>query len=195
MRIGGQQTARLDVTIQWQVLKPAADNLFLDYGAQGQDIMGDIQNAVVVRSLKLAVNQVMGDYNPIQDVAVNSAVGNSQFSTFGPKVKAAMVHDIGGRVKVLSLQMPLAHYDLSTQNRLNTIQAQYAETAIARQQYQTNLAQAKANKALAASVSNDPGVLVAQCLNIVQQAIKSGYQGLPAGFSCIGTANGVVLHK
>lgn len=195
VRIGGQQTARVDVSIQWQVQDNAADNLFLDYGSNGGDIMGDIQNAVVVRSLKQVENQVMGDYNPIQDVSANATAGNSLFSTFGPKVKAAMIHDIGGRIKVLAVVQPLAHYDASTQNRLNAIQQQYAETAIAQQQYKTNIAQSKANDALKASVSNDPNVLIAQCLTIVREAEKQNFQGLPAGFSCFGTTNGVVLPK
>lgn len=193
VRIGGQQTAKLDVTIQWQVQDSAADNLFLDYGSNGGDIMYDIQNAVVVRSLKVAANDVMGDYNPIQDVSANATAGNSQFSTFAAKIKAAMIHNIGHRVKVLAVLMPLAHYDASTQNRLNAIQQQYAETAIAKQQLQTNRAQSAANDALKASVSNDSNVLVAQCLNLVREAEKSGWNGLPAGFSCFGPSSGVVL--
>jgi regulator of protease activity HflC (stomatin/prohibitin superfamily) len=195
VRIGGQQTARLDVTIQWRVLDTAADGLFSNYANQGP-LMGEIQNAVVVRELKQVVNQVMGDYNPIQDVAANSAVSNSQFSTFGPKVLAAMRHDIGGRISVISVLMPLAHYDSSTQARLNTIQAQYAETAIAKQQVITNEAVAAANQKLAASVSHDPNVLVAQCLQITQAAIKAGYNGLPAGWNCFGGgANSLALGK
>lgn len=195
VRIGGQQTARLDVTIQWRVLDSAADGLFTNYANQGP-LMAEIQNAVVVRELKQVVNQVMGDYNPIQDVAVNSTVSNSQFSTFGPKVLAAMRHDIGRRIDVISILMPLAHYDSSTQNRLNTIQAQYAETAIAKQQIVTNGDVAKANAALANSVSHDPNVLVAQCLQITQAAIKAGYGGLPAGWNCFGSgANALALTK
>ena len=194
VRIGGQQTAKLDVTIQWQILDSAADNLFLNYG-QGANIMGDVQNAVVVRELKVVANQVMGDYNPIQDVSVTGTAGNSQFSKFGPEIQAAMIRDIGNQIHVKTVLIPLAHYDNSTQNRLNTIQQQYAETAIAKQQYLTNLAQSKANDALRQSLTNDPNVLVAQCLQIVRDAEKTGYQGLPPGFSCFGPSNGVVLGK
>lgn len=198
VRIGGQQTARLDITIQWRVLDAAADGLFLNYANQGP-LMGEIQNAVVVRELKQVVNQVMGDYNPIQDVSANvsasSAAGNSQFSTFGPRVLAAMRHDIGRRISVISILMPLAHYDSSTQGRLNTIQHQFANTAIARQQILTNEAVSTANGKLAKSVGST-NVLVAQCLQMVQTAISSGYQGLPAGFSCFpGGSNSLALGK
>lgn len=194
VRIGGQQTARLDLTIQWRVKDEAADSLFLNYANKNIDLMDEIRNAVVVRSLKQVTNQAMGDYNPIQDVSVNSTAGNSQFSTFGPKIKQAMIHDIGGRIDVVSVLLPLAHYDNSTQARLNTIQQQYAETAIARQQYQTNLAQAKANDALRKSVQSDPNVLRAICLNLVRDAMKTNY-GLPAGFNCLGGSNVAVLGK
>jgi hypothetical protein len=92
--------------------------------------------------------------------------------------------DIGNRVQVLNLLLPLAHYDPSTQARLNTIQHQYAATAIARQQIQTNKEQARANGQIAKSVSHDPAVLVHECLNIVANAANTGYQ-LPVGFTCI----------
>lgn len=193
VRIGGQQTAQLDIHIQWRVRDSAANSLFSDYASSG-DLMATIQNAVVVRELEQVANQVMGDYNPIEDVSLNSKAGNSQFSTFGPKILAAMRHDIGGRINVLNLLLPLAHYDASTQNRLNTIQHQYAETAIAKQQIATNQEQAKANTAIAQSVSHDPAVLVHECLLIVDNASKTNYQ-LPAGFSCFGGSNFAVTGK
>jgi regulator of protease activity HflC (stomatin/prohibitin superfamily) len=192
VRIGGQQTARLDVTIQWQIWPSAADGLFLDYGTNA-NIMGDVQDAVVVRQLKVAANDVMGDYNPIQDVSANATSGNSQFTQFGPQIKTAMTHDIGRRVHVITVLIPLAHYDSTTQARLNSIQTQYADTAIATQQYKTNLALARANNALAASVSHDPNVLVAQCLVTAGNAIKQGYQGVQPGL-CLNQAN-VLLNR
>jgi hypothetical protein len=156
--------------------------------------MADIRNAVVVRSLKSAANAVMGDYNPIQDVSLNSTAGNSQFTKFAGLIKAAMIHDIGGRIHVLSVLLPLAHYDNSTQARLNAIQQQYAETAIAKQQLKTNQAQAAANNALRNSVGNDPNVLIANCEQIVKEAIKANYQGLPATFCSVGgNSTGVVV--
>jgi hypothetical protein len=205
VRIGGQQTARLDITIQWRVRDSAANGLFTNYANQGP-LMDEIQNAVVVRELKQVANQVMGDYNPIQDVALTTGTPKpgqkvnpannpaSLFSSFGPKILAGMRHDIGGRVDVLNLLLPLAHYDQSTQNRLNTIQQQYAETAIAQQQIVTNHALNLANNQISASVSHDPGVLVHECLQVVANASKTGYQ-LPAGFNCFGSSNPVALGK
>jgi regulator of protease activity HflC (stomatin/prohibitin superfamily) len=192
VRIGGQQTARLDATIQWRILDAGAPVLYANYNQANEKIMPEITNAVVIREFKSVVNDVLGDYNPIQDVAANASAGNSQFSTFGRIVLKQMRADLAGRITVTSVYLPLLRYDAATQARLNQIQAQYAETAIAAQQVATNKAQSAANAAIAHSVTGT-GVLEQECLNIVQQAVKSGFKGLPAGFSCTGSAAGFAV--
>jgi regulator of protease activity HflC (stomatin/prohibitin superfamily) len=187
VRIGGQQLACLNLTIQWQIRDSAAPQLFNDYDTSG-NVQGQITDAVVIQELKSVVNQVMGDYNPIQDVSATGSAGNSQFSTFGPQILSRMRQDIGSQIDVRKLILSNAYYDGATQSRLNAIQQQYADTAIAQQQIQTNAAQAKANQALAKSISDDPGVLVADCQQITLTAIKDGYQ-LPAGWNCGTTAS------
>jgi hypothetical protein len=185
VRIGGQQEGCLDVTIQWQIRSSAADSLFLDYANQGP-LMPEIENAVVIRELRQVANTVLGDYNPIEDVSLNSGASNSKFTTFQPKVLEQMNADIGSRVKIVSILMPLLRYDSTTQSKLDEIQQQYAATAIASQTAVTNSKQAAANRAIAASVSNDPAVLQYLCYQIIQDAIKSGYTGLPATLNCSG---------
>jgi len=183
VRIGGQQNGCLDATIQWQVKDSAAPQLFNDYDTSGSNVLNTITNAVVIREFEQVVNQTLGDYNPIADVAQNGQAGNSQFSTFGPQVLATMRQDIGGQINVVRVIMPIMHYDNSTQGRLNTIQATYAEAAIASEQIKVNQAQAQANAAIQNNVSAN--VLVQECLALVQSAAKTNYQ-LPAGFSCFG---------
>lgn len=183
VRIGGQQAGCLDATIQWQVKDSAAPQLFNNYDTSGTNVLDNITTAVVIREFEQVVNQVLGDYNPIQDVSLNTGVGNSQFSRFGPQIQRAMRNDIGSQIRVIRVIMPIMHYDSSTQARLNTIQATYAEAAIAQEQIVVNDEQAKANAAVSNNVSAN--ILVYQCLQIVQSAAKTGY-ALPAGFSCFG---------
>jgi hypothetical protein len=203
VRIGGQQTACLDVTFQWRIRDSAASELFNNYNHSGLGIMSEITNAVVIRELKQVVNNVLGDYQPIQDVAATAGVGNSQFSTFGHIVYNQMQADIGSQITIFVPQgtktknrvvlMPLLRYDGSLQGRLNQVQAQFAETAIAKQQLATNEAQAAANAALLKSVENE-SVLKAQCLQIIQAAQKAGYRGLPATLNCgLGNASQVAI--
>lgn len=186
VRIGGQQNACLDATIQWQVKDSAAPQLFNNYDTSGTNVLHTISTAVVIREFESVVNQTLGDYNPIADVAQNAQTGNSQFSTFGPLVQHTMRQDIGNQINVIRVIMPILHYDSSTQARLNTIQATYAEAAIATEQIKVNQAQAQANAAIQNNVSAN--VLVQECLSIVQSAAKTNY-ALPAGFSCFGSGS------
>lgn len=188
IRIGGQQTACLYATIQWQIRDSAAPQLFNNYDTSG-NVEGAITTAVVVREFEAVVNQVMGDYNPIADVSANSQSGNSQFSTFGPLVQAAMKRDIGSQILVRKVIIPFAQYDGSTQARLNTIQQQYAEAAIAKEQITVNDEQAQANAAIGAPT---PQQLSTECYSIVQSAMKTNYK-LPATFNCSGGTAGVVV--
>ena len=205
VRIGGQQTACLDVTIQWRILDSGAAGLFSDYNGSGSfntsnsvtpstvvpgGIMGNITDAVVIRELEQVVNEVLGDYNPIQDVSTNTTAGNSEFSTFGPKVLKQMRSDLSGRITVANVLMPLLRYDTATQSRLNQIQQQFGQTAIANQEIQTNEAQAKANAAIKSSVSTQQ--LQYQCLQIAQDAIKAGDNTVQPGW-CFGSS-GVIAN-
>jgi len=188
VRIGGQQQAQADVTIQWQIRPEAADALFSDYANQG-DLMQEITNAVVVRELKQVVNQVLGDYNPITDVqsVTNTNSSTSQFSGFGPQILAAMRADIGSRINVLTVLLPQLHYDQTVEDKLNAIQQSYANFAIAQENVKVNQENAQAFAKLGTpSVSQ----LIAQCLTDV----KADGGNLPAGFSCFpGSNSGLAL--
>jgi regulator of protease activity HflC (stomatin/prohibitin superfamily) len=200
VRIGGQQEGCLDATIQYEVRDQAAGTLFADYNTANSvvaspacpkagAVLNDICNAVVVREFEVAVNDVLGDYQPIQDVALTTGTGNSQFSTFAPQILALMRRDIGSQITVRTVLMPFLHYDRTTQDRLDAIQQQYAATAIADQQLATNRALAKANGAIGAVT---PAELIQECLGIVQDAEKTGYQ-LPAGFgNCISGSSAAI---
>ena len=188
VRIGGQQQAQADVTIQWQIKPSAADGLFSDYANQG-DLMTEITNAVVVRELKQVVNQVLGDYNPITDVqsVTNTNSSTSQFSGFGPQILAAMRADIGNRINVLTVLLPQLHYDQTVEDKLNSIQQAYANFAIAQENVKVNQENAQAFAKL-----GTPNVsqLIAQCLTDV----KADAGSLPAGFSCFpGSNSGLAL--
>lgn len=189
VRIGGQQTACLDATIKWQILDKAAPVLFANYDTSG-NVEGTITTSVVQLEFEQVVNQVMGGYNPIQDVSVNGEAGNSQFSTFAPVILRDMRKDIGSEIRVEAVILPYLQYDSSTQSRLNTIQQQYAEAAIAKEQIEVNSLQQQANDA----IGNPTGQqLASECYTIVNNAMKANYQ-LPATFNCSGSTAGVVVN-
>lgn len=190
VRIGGQQTACADVTIQWQIRPQAAGSLFSDYANQG-DFMSEVANAVVVRELKQVVNSVLGDYNPITDVqsVTNTASSTSQFSGFGPTILSDMRADIGNRVNVLTVLLPQLHYNSAVETKLQEIQQSYANYAVAQENVKVNTEQSQALQQLGTPNLNQ---LVAQCLTDLKQDAGS----LPAGFNCIpGAGSGLSLSQ
>lgn len=172
VRIGGQQIACADVTIQWRVLPSAAGTLFEEYANQG-NLMSVIEDAEVIRELKLVVNQDVGDYNPITDVAdlAGSNTSTSQFTSFGPEILAQMRSDIGSEIYVKSVLFPLMRYDAATQAKLDAIQQEYADYAVAREQIQVNIEQAQAYQKLGTPTAPD---LLSQCLGYMDDLIKDG---------------------
>jgi len=199
VRIGGQQSACVALTFTYKLRDGSADNLFVNYRTQTH--MADV---LVQRSLDQALNRVLETYSPIQAMASGN-VNGAALSPYAAKVLALMQHDIGQDILVgtacksahnataCSLLLPYVVYDPSTTNRLNQYQTQLADTLIAKQLEQTNLALAQANANLAAHSNLSQGVLVQNCLSIVTAAMKAGYP-LPPTFNCFGSGGGVLVN-
>lgn len=188
VRIGGQQTACVDTTIQWKILPGAAGTLYSNYANHG-DFMTVITDAVVVREFKQVVNQVLGDYNPITDVSnvTGTNTASSQFTSFGPQILAQMETDIGADIQVKSVLMPYAHFSDSVEAKLQAIQQAFANDAIATENVKVNTENAAAFAKLGTPTVAQ---LVAQCLTDV----KSEAGQLPAGFQCFpGSGSGLAL--
>jgi regulator of protease activity HflC (stomatin/prohibitin superfamily) len=181
VRIGNQQTACVSVSIRWRINEAYADQLFQNYRT-----FEHVRDSLVTRELTAAVNQQFAAYNPLNSVATTNPGDkrNPPLNVIAGHVTTQMKREIGNQgIEVLSTIIPLVTFDTQTQNRINQLQQQFALTRIAEQERLTNIAQAKANKALAASVNSSPNVLVAQCLTILGEMVKQE-QTVPAGFSC-----------
>lgn len=178
VRIGGQQTACADATIQWQILPEAAEGLYKDYANHG-NLEQTVTDAVVVREFKQVVNATLGDYNPITDVqnVSGSNTASSQFTQFGPQILAAMRKDIGDRIEVKSVFLPKITYDQAVESALQKIQTANANYAIATENVKVNQAQAQAFANLG---TPNLSQLVAQCLTDLRQGMNA-----PVGFQCI----------
>ncbi len=196
VRLGGNQEGCADVQLQTQVEPSAIPDLFANYSSYGSDLTADIDQYVVYRDLVTALNHQLGDYNPVADVSATLASNGtaSQFSQFDPALLSAMQSDLAGQVKVLNFNLQYVHYDQATQDRINQIATQYAQTQVAVQQEKTNTAISAANAALVKQAQSlTPAVLTYDCIQTVENAIKAGYQ-LPATFNC-GSSSNLILGK
>jgi regulator of protease activity HflC (stomatin/prohibitin superfamily) len=177
VRIAHQIVACADVSIRWRIQDGAADALFQNY----RDF-DNIRASLVTRQLSASLNKAFEDYDPLA-VDEKGDSTSPALSALSAEVSTQMQAEIGNQITVLSVIVPVLHFDANTQGRINALQAQIAQTRIADQSIQTATAQAVANAKLAGSVAKDPNVLVNKCYDLVSEMIAKGQQ-VPVGFSC-----------
>jgi regulator of protease activity HflC (stomatin/prohibitin superfamily) len=177
VRLANAATARVDVTVQWQI-DPAANiiDLYSDYRS-----FENIEDNVVKRQLASALNNVFETYDPLLSL---TKVGTEQtpLSSLAETTRGKLAQAMPAGVIVRSVTIPSIRFDDNIQQKINQYLAAVAETQIAEQRQKTAAAQKKANDLLA-SANNTTGVLYQNCLDMVERMVKEGKQ-LPAGFSC-----------
>lgn len=177
VRIARQATACVNVSIRWQNDPQGIDYLFRNFKTDD-----NIRTNLLHRDLQAAVNTVFASYDPL-GLDKNGDSTQPPNSQLAKDVEVAMNQQVGHYLDIINVYIPLFNFDPATQDRLNQLQLQVAQTRIAQQAEQTAAAQAAANRALAQSVSNNPGVLESKCLDILGEVVQKGGT-LPAGFSC-----------
>jgi regulator of protease activity HflC (stomatin/prohibitin superfamily) len=205
VRIADSSTACASLTIRWHIAESEASTLFQNY--RSNNVNETIRHSLVVTQMKAAVNDVLGQFNPLANVnaAANSGQDNTEISAtpnldeFSKQIDDQMNERLaamnGGHAQIIidSVTMSFLKLADTTQAKINAYQAEVGNTRIAEQQEKTAAAQARANRALAASVSKDPNVLVSKCLDTLEEMVKAG-QSVPAGFSCWpGSGSNLVL--
>lgn len=180
VRIGNLQTGCAHVTIQWRINPGQSDFLYQNYRS-----FDHVRDALVTRNLTAAVNEVLANYNPLTQISEENPTGQSKalLIQYQTQIKALLTQKVAGQVEILNVLLPVVTFDQATQDRINQLQQQVAQTLIARQQQKTNAALAAANDKLSKSVDTSPNVLVAQCFALLSQMEKDR-QTIPAGFSC-----------
>lgn len=188
IRIGNGSTACVDNSVRWRIKLDAGQRLYQDYPA-GMDA---IRDSLVGRQLKASLNEVLGDYNPLDVIKDNTGDVRvaPDLAQFQEDVKAALDKRVGSDIEILDVLIPIVRLDKSTQTKINDFQREVANTRIAEQSVETARQQAEANNRLRQSVENTPEVLQSRCLDIFAEMVKAG-QTVPPGFSCIGTGSQV----
>jgi regulator of protease activity HflC (stomatin/prohibitin superfamily) len=177
VRLANAATARVDVTVQWQI-DPNANivDLYSDYRN-----FGNIEDNVVKRQLASALNSVFERYDPLLSL---TKTGSEQapLSSLADQTREKLSASMPPGVIVRSVTIPSVRFDDNIQQKINQYLAAVAETQIAQQRQKTAEAQKKANDLLS-SANNTTGVLYQNCLDMVERMVKEGKE-LPAGFTC-----------
>ena len=189
VRIQDGTTACVSMVIRSQIDPSKANDLYANY--RSDDVDATIFDALIRTQLTAAANEVFRDFDPVlsghgEDV-VTSAPNLQELSGSVLDVMKENLADasVDGKpeVDMRSLTISFIAFSDTTEARINDLQAEVAKTRVAQQQEATAAAQARANKILADSVSNDPNVLVSKCLDTLTAMVQAG-QAVPPGFTC-----------
>jgi len=131
VRIGGQQTACVDVTVKWRMNKQTAGQQYLNYANQDDNLVDAVRDNEIIPELHTAENTELDGYNPITDAKQLGTGANSQYLTFANLVEQKVKDDLGTQVQIISVNQPLAYYTASTETFLHQIQNKAAEDQVA----------------------------------------------------------------
>jgi len=158
VRLANQTTACVDVTVQWNVDRHAnASELWQKYRGNNDDVVKNVGHNVVDRQMRVALNEVFENYNPLAVLATGEKSTTTTLD-LANKALGILKQNVEAGIQVDVLTIPLVHYDAVTQGKLNGFAQALADTQIATQQKLTAEQQKLANEKLAVSSSNDPGV-------------------------------------
>lgn len=191
VRIGDGSQSCVTMAHRWQIVPSRAGVIYANF--RTNDPTESLRDAVVSTQLKSVVQDVLARYNPVAGLrVVNGKSAATESLDFAPDydqiskdIATKMEERYGSDplVKTVAITVSGVSLSESTQTKINDFIAEVANTRIKAQAAVTATEQAAANRALAASVSKDPNVLVSKCLDTLGDMVQAR-QPVPAGFSC-----------
>lgn len=183
VRLGSEGNAEVQASVRWSIAtdKTSATELYADYRDMSQ-----ITDSLIARETRSAVGLVFNNFNPLAKIqrSQNDDGGTlPTYDEFSQQITKRLSDRVGKYVTIDSVIVQYVAYDKGTQAKLNAYASEVAETRVAEQREATARAQARANEALSRSISNDPNVLVKQCLDALDKLIENGGTP-PIGFTC-----------
>ncbi|CPT66666.1 SPFH domain-containing protein [Mycobacteroides abscessus] len=155
VRLGNSSTADADVSVRWQIKQDAADELYVQYRS-----FDNVRTNLITRNLQVSLNDMFSKLDPLATKWANGL----PLETFAKDASEKLRALVGDQVDILDVAVPTIDYDDGTEARINELNAERANTAKAEQAKKTATEQAEANRILSSSVSNDPNVIVQNCI-------------------------------
>lgn len=187
VRLKDGNTAEIYTTLRWSISEEKASQVYAEF--RSDDPTDSLRKAMVSTQFKAAANAEFAGFDPLSLAGIDGSEA-PDYKALADAVQQRMETETEGLVNVRSVTVSLIKLDKRSQKHLDDYVAQVAKTRAAKEAQKTATEQAKANKILAESINNDPNVLVARCLDLVE----SGDLKLPAGGSCWpGGGTGVVI--
>lgn len=170
-------TAEIFTTLRWSISEEKASQVYAEF--RSDDPTKSLRDAMVSEQFKGAANAEFASFDPLSLAGVEGSEA-PDYKALANAIQERLEAETEGLVNVRSVTVSLIKLDKRSQKHLDDYVAQVAKTRTATEAQKTAAEQAKANKILSESISRDPNVLVARCLDL----IESGDLKPPAGFSC-----------
>lgn len=180
VRMKDGNTATVSTTVRWSVAPENANEVYADFRNSEKEITDAFRSAVVATQFKAANNAAFASFDPLTLAGITGTAPD-----YGAMEKT-ITEDLQQRSKglvdpeTISVTISLVTLDKDSQRSVDQYVKEVNKTRVAEQAQKTAAEQAKANEILSDSISKDPNVLVARCLDL----IESGDLKPPAGFSC-----------
>jgi regulator of protease activity HflC (stomatin/prohibitin superfamily) len=155
VRLGNSSTAQADASIRWQMKQSAAPELYQQYKT-----FDNVRVNLVERNLAVALNRVFASFDPLAPQNLD----RSPLPDLANQATEILRHEVGAQVEILDINIPTISYDQGTEDKINQLNQQRAQTSIAAEAQKTAEQQRQANNILSQSISHDPNVIVQNCI-------------------------------
>lgn len=186
VRLKDGNTAQIYTTVRWSISEEKANLVYSEF--RSDDPTDSLRDAMVSTQFKAAANAEFAGFDPLALAGIDGSEA-PDYKALADAIKTRMESETEGLVNVRSVTVSLIKLDKRSQKHLDDYVAQVAKTRTAIEAKTTASKQAEANKELADSISKDPNVLVARCLDL----IESGDLTPPAGFTCWNNSGSAVV--
>lgn len=164
VRLGNNSTALADASIRWQIKQDAADELFIQYKT-----FDGVRVNLIERNLKVALNEAFAEFDPL----ATKNLGESPLPSISAAALVVLRTKVGGEVDIIDVSVPTIDYDDKTEERINQINEERANTTKAEQEIKTNVARREAAEKLAGMAPPDLRIAIANCLNKMAETGQS----------------------
>ncbi|TDZ98055.1 SPFH domain-containing protein [Mycobacteroides salmoniphilum] len=164
VRLGNNSTALADASIRWQIKPDSADELFVQYKT-----FDGVRVNLIERNLKVALNEAFAKFDPLD----KKNLEESPLPSIAAQALSLLRSKVGKEVEILDVSVPTIDYDDRTEERINQINEERANTTKAGQEVETNKKKREAAEELAKMPPPDLRISIANCLNKMAETGKN----------------------
>lgn len=170
VRLADQSEAYVNASSQWELKTEGATDLYSSYRGSEDDITESIRSKLMEVQLKEALNRAFNDFDPLSSISEDGETDTATLSDVANEAEEHLLEklrEIGGgeeQLRLIGITVPNIEYTAETQNRIDAYRNEVAKTRVAEQQVKTNGKLAEANDKIAASIRDNPEILIHNCL-------------------------------